>query len=118
MTQLVIERKVLLESMENDAEFLKTVIGIFLTDYPGKIAAVRAAVVARDPQEVMKASHGLKGSLSVFGAKSAVEAIQNLEDMGRNGKQEKLGEAFALLEREMALVTFALEEIAKEAVGG
>jgi HPt (histidine-containing phosphotransfer) domain-containing protein len=116
MTQLVVEKKALLESMENDGQFLKTLIGIFLAACPGKLAAIRAAVVAHDPREVMKASHSLKGSVSVFGAKSAVDAAQNLEDMGRHGKQEGLGEAFALLEREMALVSFALEEIAKEAV--
>lgn len=116
MTQLVVEKKALLESLENDGEFLKTLIGIFSADCPGKLAAIRAAVVAHDPREVMKASHSLKGSVSVFGAKSAVDAAQNLENMGREGKQEGFGEAFALLEREMALVSFALEEIAKEAV--
>src|SRR6202166_3294615 len=116
MTRLVVDRKALLESMENDAEFLKTLIGIFLADCPGKLAAIRAGVVACDPHEVMETSHSLKGSVSVFGARSAVDAAQTLESMGREGKQEGLGEAFALLEREMALVTFALEEIAKEAV--
>jgi two-component system, sensor histidine kinase and response regulator len=116
MTRLVVDRKALLASMENDAEFLKTIIGIFLADCPEKLAATRAGVVAHNLREVMQASHSLKGSVSVFGAKSAVEAAQNLESMGREGKQEGLGEAFALLEREMALVTFALEEIAKEPV--
>jgi HPt (histidine-containing phosphotransfer) domain-containing protein len=116
MTQLVVERKALLESMGNDVEFLKTLIGIYLADCPGKLAAIRAGVVAQDHREVMKASHSLKGSVSVFGAKSAVDAAQKLESMGREGKQQGLGEAFALLEQEMDLVTFALEEIAKEAV--
>ncbi|HLZ51551.1 MAG TPA: Hpt domain-containing protein [Candidatus Acidoferrum sp.] len=115
MTQLVIDRKVLLESLENDAEFLRTIIGIFLADCPGKLAATRAAVVARNLREVMLASHSLKGSVGVFGAKSAVEAAQNLESLGREGKQEGVDEAFALLEREMALVTFALQEIVKDA---
>jgi HPt (histidine-containing phosphotransfer) domain-containing protein len=116
MTQLVVEKKALLESMENDGEFLKTLIGIFLADCPGKLAAIQAAVVAHDPREIMNTSHSLKGSVSVFGAKSAADAAQNLEDMGREGKHEGFGEAFALLKREMALVSFSLEEIAKEAV--
>src|ERR1700737_2880073 len=117
MTQLVGGRKALLESLENDAEFLKTLIGIFLADCPGKLAAIRAAVVAHDPREVMQASHSLKGSVSVFGAKSAVDATQNLESMGREGKREGLSEAFALVEQEMALVSFALEEIANDQSG-
>jgi two-component system, sensor histidine kinase and response regulator len=116
MTQLLVDRKALLESMENDAEFLKTLIGIFLADCPAKLAAIRTAVAAHDPCEVMKASHSLKGAVSVFGAKSAVDAAHNLESMGHEGKQEGLAEAFALLEREMALVARALEEIAREGV--
>jgi HPt (histidine-containing phosphotransfer) domain-containing protein len=114
MTQPVVVRKTLLESMENDAEFLKTLIRIFLADCPEKLAAIRAGVVERDPQEVMKTSHSLKGSVGVFGAKSAVDAAQNLESIGREGKQEELGEAFALLEQEIALVTLVLEDIANE----
>ena len=114
MRQPTVEKKALLESMENDTEFLKTLIGIFLADCPEKLAAIRAGVVAHDPFEVMKASHSLKGSVSVFGAKSAVDAARNLESMGREGKQEGFSEAFALLEQEMALVKLALEEIASE----
>jgi HPt (histidine-containing phosphotransfer) domain-containing protein len=60
MTQLLVDRKVLLERLENDAEYLKTLIGIFLADCPAKLAAIRAAVVARDASQVMKASHSLK----------------------------------------------------------
>jgi HPt (histidine-containing phosphotransfer) domain-containing protein len=114
MTQLVVERKVLLESLENDAEFLKTVVGIFLADCPGMLAKIRAAVAARDPVQIMSASHALKGSVSFFGAQSAVEAAQILESMGRQDKLEGVNEALCVLDREMALVLFALEEIAKE----
>jgi two-component system, sensor histidine kinase and response regulator len=116
MTQLLVDRKAILESLENDSEFLKTLIGIFLANCPAKLAAIRAAVVACDASQVMKASHSLRGAVSVFGAKGAVDAAHNLESMGREGKQEGLAEAFALLEREMALVARALEEIARDAV--
>jgi two-component system, sensor histidine kinase and response regulator len=116
MAESPVERKALLESLENDTQILEEVVRIFLTDCPGMLAAIRAGVAAHDPGRVMNASHALKGSVSIFGAKSAVQAAQKLESMGREGKQEGLAEAFAVLEREMALVTFALEEIAKEAV--
>lgn len=114
MIPIVVEKKALLESMENDAEFLKTLIGIFLADCPNMLAAIRAAVDAQDPHEVMSASHALKGSVSVFGAKSAVEAARILESMGQQEQLEGVKEALCVLEREMALVSFALEGIAKE----
>jgi two-component system, sensor histidine kinase and response regulator len=118
MTQLVVERKSLLESVENDAEFLHTVIGIFLADYPGMLAKIRAAVAAHDPTQVMSASHALKGSVSFFGAKCAVETARILESMGKQEKLEGLNEALCALEREMALVVFALEKIRKDLPDG
>jgi HPt (histidine-containing phosphotransfer) domain-containing protein len=115
MTELVVERKALLESLDNDAEFLKTLIGIFLADCPGMMAEIRLAVAAREPTRVMSASHALKGSVSFFGAKSAVEAARILESMGKQEKLEGIDEALGVLEREIALVLSALEGIAKEA---
>jgi HPt (histidine-containing phosphotransfer) domain-containing protein len=116
VTQLVVERKALLESVENDAEFLKAVIGIFLADCPGMLVEIRVAVAARDANRVMSASHALKGSVSFFGAQCAVDAARILESMGSQEELEGADEALCLLEREMALVVFALEEIAKESV--
>ena len=116
MTKLVVERKALLESFENDTRLLEEVVGIFLADCPGMLALIQAGVAAREPNQVMNASHALKGSVSIFGAKSAVEAAQNLESMARQGKLEGVAEAFSVLEREIALVTSVLEEIAKGAV--
>jgi HPt (histidine-containing phosphotransfer) domain-containing protein len=112
VTQLIVERKALLESVENDAEFLKKVIGIFLADYPGMLAEIRVAVAARDATRVMSASHALKGSVSFFGVQRAVEAARILESMGKEEELEGANEALGVLEREMALVVFALEEIA------
>jgi HPt (histidine-containing phosphotransfer) domain-containing protein len=114
MTQLLVEKQALLERVENDAEFLKTVIGIFLTDCPAMLAEVRLAVAARDSTKVMSASHALRGSVSFFGAKSAVEAARILEFMGKLEKLESVDEALGVLEQEIALVLIALEEIAKE----
>ena len=53
--------------------------------------------------------------MATFGAQKAVEVAQKLESMGRQGQLQGAAEAFSVLEREMALVTSALAEIAKEA---
>jgi two-component system sensor histidine kinase/response regulator len=116
MTQLVVERKALLESMENDAKFLNTLIGIFLADCPGRLAAIRAGVVARDPREIMNASHNLKGTVSVFGAKRAMDATLSLECIVREWKLEELDKALARLEKEIALLMLALKEIVEEPI--
>jgi hypothetical protein len=46
--------------------------------------------------------------------KTAVEAAQKLESLGRQGEVEGVDEAFSVLEHEMVLVTSALQEIAKD----
>ena len=114
MTELVLDRKVLLKNLENDAEFLKTLIGIFMTDWPGMLADMRSAVTARNSSQVISASHALRGSVSIFGAQSAVEAVRTLEYMGQQDKFGEIDQALCAVEREMALVLLALEEIAKE----
>src|SRR5579864_1471041 len=116
MTELLVDKMALLENLDNDPAFLKEVIGIFLTECPTQVAAIRTAIDAGNSSEVMKAAHSLRGSVGVFGAKSAVDAAQRLESMGREEKKEGFGEAFALLEQEMALVTSALREILKEGI--
>ena len=113
MTQLVVERKAVLESLENDTHLLKEIVGIFLADSAAMLLAVRTAVTAGAPIELMKAAHALKGSVSVFGAKAAIAAAQTLESMGRAGKTDGSIEALAVLEREMTLVILALQQIAQ-----
>jgi len=116
MTQIVVERKALLENIGVDAEFLNTLIEIFLADCPGKLSAIRAGMVTRNPRELVNALHSLKGAVSIFGAKKSVDAIQNLESIVPEWKQDELHEDFALLERGIALLTFALGKIVKEPI--
>ena len=114
MTLHAVEKQALLESLDNDIEFLKTIVGIFLTDCPGMLAAIRVAVAVRDPVQIKNAAHELKGSISFFGAKYAVEAAQIMESLGRDENLANVDEALGVLEREMAVVVSSLEEIAKE----
>lgn len=112
MTQPAIEGKALLEYLDNDLQLLQEVIGQFLADCPERLAELRAAVTARNSDQIASGSHALRGSVSTFGAKNAVEAAQVLESMVRQGKVEGVDEAFSVLERELALVTSSLEKIA------
>ena len=116
MTQLVVDRKALLEYLADDTQLLQEVIGLFLADSPGMLAAIQSAVSAHIPIDIMKAAHALKGSVGVFGAKNAVAAAQSLESMGRDGNIEGSAATLSILEREILLVTSALDEIAKTSV--
>jgi HPt (histidine-containing phosphotransfer) domain-containing protein len=115
MTRVVVEKTALLETLDHDPQLLREVIGIFLADCPGKLAELRAAITAGDPERIANSSHSLRGSVATFGVQKAVEVAQKLESMGRQRQLQGAAEAFSVLEREMALVTSALAEIAKEA---
>jgi HPt (histidine-containing phosphotransfer) domain-containing protein len=117
MTALVVETTALLESLNNDRELLNEVIGVFLAEYPRRLAELKTAVAAGDAKGIASSAHALRGSISTFGAKAAVEAAQRLESMGRRGEMGGVGEAFSVLERETALVASTLGRIARDASG-
>jgi two-component system sensor histidine kinase/response regulator len=116
MMPIVVDKRALLENMENDAVFLKNVIGVFLADYPSMLAEIHGGAATGDPVRIMNAAHALRGSVSLFGAKNATAALQLLEVMGKEGKLEGVNQAVCMLEGELALVSLALKEIATDIV--
>jgi len=111
---MLLQKEALLERLDNDTQLLKEVIGIFLADYPGKLANLRAAVTTRDYTEIADGSHAFRGSISTFGAKDAVDAARKLEAMGRHAQPEGIDEALCALEREITLVACALDQLTKD----
>jgi len=56
---------------------------LFLSEYPKILTELRDAVSRGDAKAVERTAHGLKGSVSTFGASPAAEAALKLETMGR-----------------------------------
>jgi HPt (histidine-containing phosphotransfer) domain-containing protein len=54
------------------------------------LVEMRDAFSIADAQAIERAAHGLKGSVSNFGAAAAVEAALELEIMGRTGNLENV----------------------------
>jgi HPt (histidine-containing phosphotransfer) domain-containing protein len=75
---------------------------------------LRTAVTARNSNQIGNPSHALLGSVATFGTKRAVEAARKLESIGRRGKVKGVDEAFSVLEREFALATSFLEQVAND----
>ena len=73
----------------------------FLADAPKRLAAIRAAIAAKDASKLDKSAHALKGSVAIFGAPAAVTAARNLEAMGRSRNLQRAGEEFRTLEAAM-----------------
>jgi len=93
------DRESALELTGGDGELLKELAVLFLEEYPKLIANLRTAVMERDPKKLDSSSHALKGAVSNFGARAAVEAALWLESKGRAGDTHGIDDGLAALER-------------------
>lgn len=92
----------LLASVGGDAEFLRELAGIFLSDSPRLMSEIRRALAGKDGGALARAAHGLKGAVSNFGAAEVVKAARRLEMLGREGKLETARKALRVLEGSLA----------------
>jgi HPt (histidine-containing phosphotransfer) domain-containing protein len=114
VTASAINRSAALEVAGGDVHLLKKLGESFLHDCPGLLAAVRAAVTTGDGKALHRAAHTLKGAVNMFGAQTAWDQAQRLEQLGREGDLAQVTEALADLEREIERVVQELSALVWE----
>jgi HPt (histidine-containing phosphotransfer) domain-containing protein len=110
-SEAVFDKEVALSRVGGDVELLKEIAVLFLDDYPKSLKELREAVKARDAKRVERSAHGLKGSVSNFGARPAVEAALQLETMGRAQKLVEVEQVLCSLELALAALRPELESL-------
>ena len=110
----VIDRKALLAGVDGNRRLLRELVRLFLADYPLRLAEIKEAARLGDAEALRIAAHTLKGSVGNFAAKSAFEAAQRLEIMGRDRDLDNVAEARMMLELELALLTDVLRKLTKD----
>lgn len=110
----VLNKDVVLDRVGGDESLLREITEIFLTEYPGLIDEIRAAVQNRDAWRLQVSAHTLKGSVSNFGAEAATWAALQLERMGRQQELEGAPEALRMLEVQFSMLEPALRAIVTE----
>lgn len=103
-----------LSRVAGDEALLKELIAIFIEEYPGWIADLRAAVAAADAPRVRRAAHTIKGAVDNCGAGSAFDAAFRLERMAGEGRLTGAEEAVVALDREIQRLLPALTRFARE----
>lgn len=106
-----LDREIALTRVGGDAELLKEIAVLFLENYEAWLGELRAAAGRGDAGVIQNAAHGLKGSVANFGAKSAVEAALNLENLGRSHNLEQVPSSLAALEAALAELRPELEAL-------
>ncbi|HAN03791.1 MAG TPA: hypothetical protein DCQ25_00735 [Elusimicrobia bacterium] len=96
----------------DDKAFMTELAGTYLKDLPGRLAAIRAAVAARDAEALRQAAHALKGSSGNIGAQRLQKVCLLLEEAGRAGSAEVPAALLADLDAEAAGARIALEALA------
>lgn len=110
-SEVVFNKEIALSRVGGDAELLKEIAILFLDDYPKSLSELREAIEAGDAKRVERSAHGLKGSVSNFGARPAVEAALQLETMGRAQKLVEVKQVLRTLELALAALRPELESL-------
>ncbi|MBI5251906.1 MAG: response regulator [Desulfomonile tiedjei] len=82
--EVSVQRDFLLERCAGDAGLLKELVDTFVEDSIRLVDRIRWAVTKREPDDLERAAHELKGSVLNFGVTSVADAAQVLETIGRN----------------------------------
>jgi CheY-like chemotaxis protein len=100
-----------MERLGGDVELFDDVIGLFLEDCPPRVAAVKAAIDARDAIGLRAAAHVLKGVAANLSAAALFEAAQTLERLGAESRLEPAEAAWRRLSVEAANVMETLRHL-------
>jgi len=83
-----------------DLNFVHDLIAMYVDDGGKRIAAIRAALAANDPNELAEAAHALKSSAGNMGAMAVRAIAEVIEQIGRKGTIEGAAAEAAKLEVE------------------
>jgi CheY-like chemotaxis protein len=107
----VIDRAALLAGVDGNRTLLRELVRLFLVDCPQRVTEIDEAVRRGDAEALRIAAHTLKGSIGNFAAKSALEAAQRLEIMGRDRDLDSAAAGRMTLESELALLIEELRNL-------
>ncbi|MBF0508559.1 MAG: response regulator, partial [Deltaproteobacteria bacterium] len=93
---------------DDDLNFLREIIQLFLHNFPNQIAEIKAAAESHDAHSLMAAAHGLKGMCLNMGATPLAEVARRLEHQGRTAQLDETLQAMEDLDRETARLEQAL----------
>ena len=81
-TDATFDEGALLNRLSGNTALMIEVIGIFIEDCPALLAAIEDAITRRNPDDLRKAAHALKGTAGNLSAISLFEGAALLERMG------------------------------------
>ena len=113
-THKPIDRTALLESVGNDLELIRDLLGVFEDYYPAKLAKLKNAVAENDFGQLREVSHQLKSAVSSFHSTKAHQMAATLEDKGRAQELDDVVAITQAFEWELRAVIADLKNVIAE----
>jgi signal transduction histidine kinase/DNA-binding response OmpR family regulator len=104
-------------NLEGDRNLLSELALLFLDGLPQQMEAIHHAVERMQGHDLECFAHQLKGTVSNFAAKPAIEAASRLEKIARQGNFKQAPQALGALEHEIQRLRRALENWANKPTG-
>ncbi len=111
------DRALLLARLGGDEALLALVVRLFLEDCPGRLAAIRQALDARDAAALEASAHALKGAAANLSAGRLIAAAATLERTAHERRLEAAEAGWRLVLNEVAALTDALRYTNAPATG-
>lgn len=96
------------DPLAGDPELRRELAAMFLEDCPKLLSEIRTAVTQRDGPSLKHSAHTLKGSAGVFKVQSAYDAALRMEHVGKDCDWDHGEEAWDIVNKEMAKLSFTL----------
>jgi histidine phosphotransfer protein HptB len=113
-TEVIFNLAEALTRVDEDVDLFHTLAELFAEQAPLDMAATRAALDAGDAAALARAAHRLKGAILQFSAPAVLEAISQLEALGKAGALDQAMTVCAHVDQELQkLITALREHVAK-----
>ena len=107
----------MLSRLDGDTELATQLAAIFIDEYPRMLERLRGAVATGTADDVRRAAHALKGSVSNFVDGGPTATAFELETMGRNGQLDGTAAVLDRLEQEIVALTVCLQDFQAKGTG-
>ncbi len=114
--QPVFDKDALLKAFDNDWDFLKEVIDMFIADYPQMLKNINEAIQTKDAPALQRTGHALKGMLGNFQVETATKKAYDLEKMGAEENLEQAADIFTQLSTELDNLERIFLDLSKETI--
>jgi two-component system sensor histidine kinase/response regulator len=114
--QPAFDKKMLLKAFDDDWDFLKEIIEMFIADYPKMLKEIEDAIDTKDAPTLQRTAHALKGMLGNFQVQTAVQKAFALEKMGEKAAFDQTREIFTQLSDELNTLEKLFLDVVKEDV--